>query len=195
VYSARGVQLLELAATPAPSRDAKTGVPSWLHDRKTAARSRELTAAIDSFLIANRTADALAPAAELVRVVPDAAQGYAYRGLVLAQLNRLEEAERDDETAIRLGYPPGVTYVNLGIILALRREYARALGILEAAIPLDPMFAATARENAFKAAMMLKRYDAALPLAEALLADHPGDAGLADQIAKLKAIRPAPAVR
>ncbi len=190
VYSARGVQLLELAAAPAGPGIAKTGVPSWLHDRQTAVRSRELTALIDSFLIANRTAEALAPAAELVRVLPDAAQGYAYRGLVLAQLNRLEEAERDDVTAIRLGYPPGVTYVNLGIILALRREYSRALDVLEVAIELDPLFAPQARENAFKAAMMLKRYDAALRQAEALLADRPGDAGLVDQIARLKALRP-----
>jgi len=188
VFSARGVQLFELGSAPAPAGRRKTGVPSWLHDRATASRSRELSALADSFLLANRTADALAPASELVRVLPDAPQGWAYRGLVEAQLNRMEEAERDSETAIRLGYPPGITYLNLGIILALRRDYARAFAFLEAAIPLDPVFTASARENALKVALILKRYDKALPLAEALLADHPGDPGLTDQVARLKSL-------
>jgi hypothetical protein len=49
-----------------------------------------------------------------------------------------------------------------------------------------------ARQNALKAALALKRWDAALEMAEALAAGHPSDAGLADQVVQLKALRATP---
>jgi tetratricopeptide (TPR) repeat protein len=178
--------VFELADRPAPANLRKTGMPPYLYPSATMKEAAAWGANFDRCIGTGAFSDALKATSEMVRLTPKAAQAYAFRGFVHGRLNEVAEAERDYQTAIRMGYPPAFVHVYLGTYQSNRRAYREALDNLLRGIALDPAIAPVARAQALVPALGLKKYDVALSLAEALLAANPSDPALKDQVARIR---------
>ncbi len=96
-------------------------------------------------LARGRLADAEMSANELVRVAPGWAESYNTRGRVLIKMRKLDQAESDFRTALRLA-PDEPTYMNnLGLALHRRGKRKEAIEWFRMAATKDPSFAAPRR--------------------------------------------------
>jgi len=129
---------------------------------------------VQSLLSANKPADALHKADQLLAAKPGDPKLMLQRGLALTQLNRQAEAiavfQKLTETHPELPGP----YNNLAVLYAAQGDYEKARQALELAIRTNPSYA-TALQNlgdvyarmasqAYKKALALDKTDGALPL-------------------------------
>jgi len=174
VFVGKGVFLFELLEKPMPPAGRKKGIPSYFHSASAVIRGRELVQKADQLFKRGRLEDALAVCDELVRTLPRASHSYSYRGYAWGLLRKPRNAIADYERAIEYGYPTGVVYYNLGVLLEMDRRYEQALARYLEALRLgggsDP-----ARERAFALAFELKEWGLARTLGEPLLASRSDD--------------------
>ena len=185
VFTSHGVFLFELLEKPLPPERRKQGLPSFFHSAEAAARGRALVGQADDLFKRARTEEALAVCEDLVRALPRASHAYAYRGYAFSLLKKPKQAMADYERAITYGYPTGVVYYNLGILLELDKQFERALGRYLDALTIGGGMEA-ARDRAFELALSMRRWDLALSLGEPLLAGKPGDAELKAKMARVR---------
>ncbi|MEK7477429.1 MAG: tetratricopeptide repeat protein [Candidatus Coatesbacteria bacterium] len=185
VFTSHGVFLFELLEKPLPPERRKQGMPSFFHSAEAAARGRALVGQADDLFKRARTEEALAVCEDLVRALPRASHAYAYRGYAFSLLKKPKQAMADYERAITYGYPTGVVYYNLGILLELDKQFERALGRYLDALTIGGGMEA-ARDRAFELALSMRRWDLALSLGEPLLAGKPGDAELKAKMARVR---------
>ena len=184
VFASHGVFLFELLEKPMPPAARKKGMPSYFHSPEAAQRGRVLVQEADDLFKQGKTEQALAACEELVQVLPRASHAYAYRGYAYSLLKKPRNAMADYTRAIEYGYPTGVVYYNLGILLEMDKQYEKALGRYLDAIAIGGVD--SARDRGFDLAVSMRRWDIALSLGEGLLAARPADPELKAKMAQVR---------
>jgi len=109
--------------------------------------------------------EALAAYGQAIRLDPNDAFAYHYKGVALDELKRYEEALAALDQAIRLDPNSATAYENKGFALMNLKRYEEALVALDQAIRFDPN-SAIAYDNKGWALSALKRYEEALATCE-----------------------------
>jgi tetratricopeptide (TPR) repeat protein len=149
--------------------------------------SRESMIKLDALFQQEKFADAIVLCDELVKLMPDVTHVHAYRAYTLGQLKRVKESIAEYELAVRDGYPTGVVYYNLALLLENGKKYQRALEMYLAGFELDPGLV-NARSQAFELALGLHQYPLALRLGKAMLEANPMDSALRTRVTRLEMI-------
>jgi tetratricopeptide (TPR) repeat protein len=100
--------------------------------------SRETMVKLDALFQQEKFAEAIVLCDELEKAMPDVTHVHAYRAYTLGQLKRVKESIAEYELAVKDGYPTGVVYYNLALLLENGKNYQRALDMYLAAAELDP---------------------------------------------------------
>ncbi len=195
VFVSKGVFLFEWAKDPIPQAERRRGRPGFFHSPEIFLKGKILVNEADELFkgdpqspaAAGRHAAALAKCDELVRIMPEASHGWAYRGYASGLLRKTRQAIADYERAIQLGYPTAVVYYNQAILLEHEKQFAKAVKRYRQALAVDPAMG-HARERGFEAAITARDWAAALELGAPLLAQREADPGLmaAPETADLK---------
>lgn len=89
-------------------------------------------------------------AAQVVQSHPQFAEGHADYGVILAELKNYKEALAEIQRGIALGYHDAIAYNYLGIALANTGEPTEAVQAYEAAVKINPEYAAAYLNLAFQ---------------------------------------------
>lgn len=190
VAADKGVFLFELTDRPVPAALRKAGTPSYFYPLDILTRSRETIGKLDALFQQEKFPEALALCDELEKLMPDVTHVHAYRAYALGQVKRVKEAIAEYELAIRDGYPTGVVYYNLALLLENQKKLPRALEMYCAAVELEPGLA-HARSQAFEIALALRRFPLALKLGKDVLEQNPGDTSVRERVQKLEMLEAA----
>jgi len=182
VVSSKGMQLFELARSPVPAAQRKAGQPCYFYPQAAVSRAGGLIVQINNLLVAGKWEEALPLSDEMVQTVPLAAHALAYRGLILGQLHHPREAMRDFTEAVRLGYPSGDTYYNLGRYQSEKRQYREALANFMTAADIEPGLRQLGLETALNVATFIKDRAISLKIAETLHAEYPSEKKYREQL-------------
>jgi len=185
VAADKGVFLFELTDRPVPPALRKVGTPSYFYPLDVLTRSRETIGKLDTLFQQKRFPEALVLCDELEKMIPDVTHVHAYRAYALGQVKRVKDSIAEYELAIKDGYPTGVVYYNLALLLENQKKLPRALTMYLAAVELDPGLA-HARSQAFEIALALRRFPLALKLGKDVLEANPGDASVRERVRRLE---------
>jgi tetratricopeptide (TPR) repeat protein len=185
VFVSHGVFLFELSSRPIPTAERKTGYPSYFHPPEVVQKSRDTVAAIDRAVGKGDNEDTYRLAEELVRMVPGMAHAWAYRGYANSSLHRRKAAIADYQRAIKVGYPTGVVYHNLALLLEEEKRYPEALISYLGAIRLEGNIG-RALPRAADIALGLGRIPLALQLAERAFEANPADPEAKTRVEKIR---------
>jgi hypothetical protein len=181
----RGIFIFDLTGGPIPVPERKVGMPSYFHPSKVVARAQELLKKADAYFAKGAATESFKVTDEMVRLMPGATHVYSYRAYANSLLKRYKAAIADYESAVRNGYPTGVVYYNLALLLEDDKKYDRSLAMHLRALALEPRIGKS-RERVVAMALQLKRYDLALRYAEELQAESPRDLELKVEVDRIR---------
>jgi tetratricopeptide (TPR) repeat protein len=192
ITSSREAYLFRVLDGPLPAGRWKTGLPFFYYPEATQQQVRNISRRIAGLLRRGLSRDAHNHAGDLVRLMPQTSHAHAYRAYTSSLLGERKEAIAGYQKAIRLGYPRGDIYYNLGYLLQGEGRSSEALDCMLEAIRLKPFVRKRTHQRALDLAVQQKRYAVALKLGEQLLNVAPEDAALRTQVERLRSRAPVP---
>jgi len=184
-FVSHGVFLFELSPRPIPQPERKTGYPSYFHPPEVVQKSRDIVGAIDRAVGKGQIEEAYRLADELVRMIPGTAHAWAYRAYANSSMKRRKAAISDYQRAIKVGYPTGVVYHNLALLLEDEKRYPEALTCYLSAIRLEGNIG-QALPRAADIALGLGRIPLALQLAERAYEMNPLDPEAKERVERVR---------